>query len=138
MSKFHSIFLEEHLARNFSLEKVFKFIKVLRASVERFLAGLSKLLSIHSKEFFAENVCFNSYRFKAFLRAAVEKFSEVFWKLLSHFPEEGIRRNFLFEETYKTLIFFGLRKKNLSAGLSNSIQIFKKNSLRGNFWSKKM
>ena len=74
---------------------------------------------------------------KVFLRAAVKKFSEVSWKLLSHFPEEGIRRKFLFEETYKTLLFFGLREKNLSAGLSNSIQIFKKNSLRENFGSKK-
>ena len=52
LSKLHSVSPGEHFVRKFLLENVYKFINVLRASVEIFRAGLCKLLSKYSEALF--------------------------------------------------------------------------------------
>ena len=52
LSKLHSVSPREHFVRKFLLENVFKFINVLRASVENFRARLWNLFSKYSEALF--------------------------------------------------------------------------------------
>ena len=82
-------FPQEHFARKVLLEKIHMFIIVLRPSVENFLSGLSKLLSITSEEHLWKTLLFEkSYRFMDFLGVSVEKFWARLSKLHYNFPQE--------------------------------------------------
>ena len=93
-------FPQEHFARKVLVEKIYMFIIVLQASVENFLSGLSKLLSITSEEHLWKTLLFEkSYRFMDFLGTSVEIFCRDWRKCIIYFQMNIQGENFVWKKS---------------------------------------
>ena len=138
MSKFHSIFPEEHLARNFLQKRFLNSWMFFGLRLKIFWRECQNAFYIFRWIFLGKTFVWEGYRFKVFLRAAIEKLWEVLSKLLPHFPEKDFGRKILFKRTYKFIIFSVFGGKFFGRFVKTAFYIFKGRFMENTFVLKKL
>ena len=115
------------------------FCAFVRASSEKFSAGLSKLHSVYPREHFVRKFLLeNVYKFINVFWASVENFREGLWKLLSKYSEALFQGKLFHEKFIGSKFLFGLRLKNFRTYCQNCFLIFQRKILGEAFYLKEL
>ena len=115
------------------------FCAFVRASSEKFSAGLSKLHSVSPREHFVRKFLLeNVFKFINVLWASVEIFRAGLWKLLSNYSEALFQGKLFQEKFIGSKCFFGLQLKNFRKFCQNCFLIFQGKILGEIFYLKKL